>query len=98
MRRVYFDNAATTPLIPEVREVMLPYLDEIYGNPLSLNTWGDTAREAVDEAREQVANLIGANPEEIIFTGSGTESNNMAVKGLAMAQQKQGKPIAFPYS
>jgi cysteine desulfurase len=95
MRRVYFDNAATTPLIPEVREAMLPYLNEIYGNPLSLHTWGDTAREAVDEAREQVAGLIRANPEEIIFTGSGSESNNLAVKGLAMAKKDKGKHIVI---
>ena len=93
MRRVYLDNAATTPLLPEVREAMLPYLGEVFGNPSSLHDWGDTAREAVEAARAQVAQLIGANSEEIIFTGSGTESNNFAIKGLALAQQTKGKHI-----
>ena len=93
MRKVYLDNAATTPLLPEVRESMLPFLGEAFGNPSSLHDWGDVARQAVDAAREQVAELIGANAEEIIFTGSGTESNNFAVKGLALAQQSKGKHV-----
>ncbi len=93
MRKVYLDNAATTPLLPEVREAMMPYLGDIFGNPSSLHDWGDGAREAIDEARTQVAQLIGANPDEIIFTGSGTESNNFAVKGLALAQQNKGKHV-----
>ena len=93
MRKVYLDNAATTPIPPEVRDAMLPYLGEHFGNPSCLHDWGDTAREAMENAREQVARLIGANPEEIIFTGSGTESNNFAVKGLALAQQNKGKHV-----
>jgi len=93
MRKVYLDNAATTPLLPEVREAMLPFLDEIIGNPSSLHDWGDAAREAEESARAQVAQLIGANAEEIIFTGSGTESNNFAIKGLALAQQNKGKHV-----
>lgn len=93
MRKVYLDHAATTPLLPEVREAMLPYLDELFGNPSCLHDWGDAAREALETAREQVAQLIGASAEEIIFTGSGTESNNFAVKGLALAQQSKGKHI-----
>jgi len=93
MRRVYLDNAATTPLLPEVREAMLPYLEESFGNPSSLHDWGDGARGAIEEARVQVAQLIGADAEEIIFTGSGTESNNFAVKGLALAQQAKGKHV-----
>jgi len=93
MRKVYLDNTAATPLLPEVREAMLPYLGEVFGNPSSLHDWGDKAREAVESARIQVAQLIGANPEEIIFTGSGTESNNLAIKGLALAQQGKGKHI-----
>ena len=93
MRRVYLDNAATTPLLPEVREAMIPYLGESFGNPSSLHEWGDPAREALEMARDQVAGLIGARPEEIIFTGSGTESNNFAVKGLALAQKAKGKHI-----
>jgi len=93
MRRVYLDNAATTPLLPEVREAMLPYLGEAFGNPSCLHEWGDVAREAMEAARTQVAQLIGANAEEIIFTGSGTESNNFAIKGLALAQQNKGKHV-----
>ncbi len=93
MRQVYLDNAATTPLLPEVREAMLPYLGELFGNPSCLHDWGDAAREAIDNARDQVAQLIGANAEEIIFTGSGTESNNFAIKGLALAQQTKGKHV-----
>ena len=94
MRKVYLDHSANNPLLPEVREAMLPYLGDVFGNPSSLHDWGDPAREAVDKAREQVASLIGASePEEIIFTASGTESNNFAIKGLALAQQSKGKHI-----
>ena len=93
MTKVYLDNAASTPVLPEVKEAMLPFLGEVYGNPQSLHDWGDAARMAVDEAREKVAGLIGADPEEIIFTSGGTESNNLAVKGLALARQAQGKHI-----
>jgi len=93
MRKVYLDNASTTPLLPEVREAMMPYLGDVFGNPSSLHDWGDAARQAVDAARAQVAQLIGANAEEIIFTGSGTESNNFAIKGLALAQQSKGKHV-----
>jgi cysteine desulfurase len=93
MRKVYLDNAATTPLLPEVREAMMPYLGDIFGNPSSLHDWGDGAREAIEAARDQVAQLIGTNADEIIFTGSGTESNNFAIKGLALAQQNKGKHV-----
>jgi cysteine desulfurase len=93
LRKVYVDNAAATPLLPEVREAMMPYLGDIFGNPSSLHDWGDGAREAIGSAREQVAALIGANADEITFTGSGTESNNFAVKGLALAQQTKGKHV-----
>jgi len=93
MREVYLDNVATTPVLPEVVKVMLPYLKEAYGNVQSLHNWGDSAREAVEEARNKVADLIGGKAEEVIFTASGTESNNFAVKGLAMAQQSKGKHI-----
>ncbi|MBI2832718.1 MAG: cysteine desulfurase [Chloroflexi bacterium] len=92
--KVYFDNAATTPLLPEVRDAMLPFLGEAFGNPSSLHDWGDAARMDVDKAREQVARLIGATkPEEVIFTSCGTESNNFAIKGIALAQQSKGKHI-----
>jgi len=93
MRRVYLDNAATTPLLAEVREAMMPYLGDVFGNPSSLHDWGDGAREAIETARAQLARLIGANADEIIFTGSGTEANNLAVKGLALAQQAKGKHV-----
>ena len=90
---MYLDNVSTTPLAPEVREAMLPYLEEFYGNPSSLHEWGSSAREAVESAREKVAGLIGAEAEEIIFTSSGSESNNFAIKGLALARQEKGKHI-----
>ncbi len=93
MKKVYLDNTAGTPLLPEVKEAMLPFLGEVFGNPQSLHDWGDKAREAVDEAREKVAGLIGADAEEIIFTSGGTESNNLAVKGIALAQQAKGKHV-----
>ena len=93
MRKVYLDNASTTPLLPEVCEAMMPYLGDVFGNPSSLHDWGDAARQAIDVARAQVAQLIGANTEGIIFTGSGTESNNFAIKGLALAQQAKGKHV-----
>ena len=95
IRKVYLDNTATTPLLPEVREAMMPFMGEIFGNPSSLHDWGDAAREAIEIARNQVAQLIGANAKEIIFTGSGTESNNFAIKGLALAQQNKGKHVVI---
>ena len=93
MRKVYLDNIATTSVLPEVLEAMLPYLKGDYGNPQSLHDWGDVARDAIEDARGSVAALIGAQPEEIIFTSSGTESNNFAIKGLAMAKQYKGNHI-----
>ena len=95
MKRVYLDNVATTPILPQVLEAMLPYLRNAYGNPQSLHEWGDAAREALDDARSKVATLIGAQPEEIIFTGSGTEANNFAIKGLAQARESQGKHVVI---
>jgi len=92
-RKVYLDNIATTRVLPDVADAMLPYLREAYGNPQSLHAWGDEAREAMDKAREQVGRLINANPEEIIFTSSGTEANNLAIKGMAQAQASKGKHI-----
>jgi len=95
MRKIYLDNASANPLDPEVVKTMMPYLGEAYGNPLSLHDWGNTAREAVEAARVKVAQLIGADAEEIIFTGSGSESNNFALKGLALAEQGKGKHIVI---
>ena len=83
--RIYFDNAATTPCDPRVLEAMRPYLNEFWGNPSSLYAEGRQAREAVDRARVQVASLLGAEPGEIVFTGSGTEADNMAVQGVLLA-------------
>lgn len=93
MRQIYLDNTSSNPLLPEVREAMLPYLDTLFGNPSCMHDWGDAAREGIETARAQVADLIGAEAEDIIFTSSGTESNNFAVKGLALAQQSKGKHI-----
>ena len=95
MKEAYLDNAATTPVLTEVLEAMLPYLGDAYGNPQSLHDWGDEAREAVEDARGKVAALIGGKPEEIIFTGSGTEANNFAIKGLTQAQQSKGKHVVI---
>jgi cysteine desulfurase len=92
-RIVYLDNMATTPILPEVLETMLPYFREVYGNPQSIHSWGDEASEAIEKAREQVAGLVGGDAEEIIFTSSGTEANNLALKGLAQGQMTKGKHI-----
>jgi cysteine desulfurase len=79
--RVYFDNSATTPLDPEVARAMQPFLDGVFGNPSSLHQAGREARSAVEAARAEVASLIGAEPAEIVFTGSGTEADNLALVG-----------------
>ncbi|MBS3772976.1 MAG: cysteine desulfurase NifS [Candidatus Thermoplasmatota archaeon] len=84
MKHIYLDHAATTPVDPDVLDAMLPYFTERYGNASSLHGQGAAAKRALDESREQVASLIGADPDEVIFTGSGTESDNLAVKGVAM--------------
>jgi len=80
---VYLDHNATTPLDPAVLAAMLPYLQSRYGNPSSVHGPGREARAAVDEAREQVAALVGAHPSQVIFTSGGTEANNLAIKGVA---------------
>lgn len=93
MRKVYLDNAATTPAHPKVVEAMLPYFTVKFGNPSNLHDMGREAKNAVEDAREKTAALIGAKPEEIYFTSSGTESNNFAVKGLAQANSQKGNHI-----
>jgi cysteine desulfurase len=93
MTRVYLDRIAATPLLPEVREAMAPFLGEAFGNPQSLHTAGRLAQEAVEEAREDVAALVGARAAEIYFTASGTEANNFAIKGLALGHQAKGRHI-----
>ncbi|MGD9912324.1 cysteine desulfurase family protein, partial [Methanothrix sp.] len=85
MRRIYMDHSATTPVAPEVLDAMLPYFREKYGNASSLHEFGREARDAVESAREELASLIGASPEEIYFTSGGTESDNMALKGVAFS-------------
>ena len=91
--RIYFDNAATTAPDPRVLEAMRPYLDEFWGNPSSLYAEGRQAREAVDRARAQVAGLLGAEPGEIVFTGSGTEADNMALQGVLLAAGLSGAHV-----
>ena len=93
MRKVYLDHAATNPLLPEVREAMLPFLGDIFEILLHCMI-GVTGQRSGGNRPTQVAELIGiSEPEEIIFTSSGTESNNFAIKGLALAQQNKGKHI-----
>ena len=89
MRNVYLDHIAATPLHPLVLEAMLPYLKENFGNPQSLHSAGQKALAGIEEAREKVASLIHADPAEILFTSCASESNNFAVKGLALAQREK---------
>jgi cysteine desulfurase len=93
MKRIYMDHAATTPTDVEVVKAMEPYFILKYGNPNSIHSFGQEAREAVEEAREKIAHLIGANPLEIVFTAGGTEADNYAIKGIAWANQKKGNHI-----
>jgi cysteine desulfurase len=93
MKRIYMDHSATTPVAPEVLEAMLPYFSEKFGNASSLHSFGLEAKEALEESREKVAGLLGAKQEEIIFTAGGTESDNLALKGIARKNQKSGKHI-----
>lgn len=90
---IYLDNSATTPLKKEVLDEMMPYLTENYGNPSSIYNIGQIAKAAVEKAREQVANAIGASPNEIYFTGCGSEADNWAIKGIARAKERKGKHI-----
>lgn len=87
-RRIYLDNSATTPVDPVVVEAMLPYLMGKFGNASSIHFFGQEARAAVDKARHQVAALINARPNEIVFTSGGTEANNLAIRGLLESRQK----------
>ena len=92
-RRVYLDNSATTPIDREVVEAMLPFLTEKFGNASSIHFFGQEARAAVDWARHQVAEIINARPNEIVFTSGGTEANNLAIRGLLEANEKYGKHV-----
>jgi cysteine desulfurase len=93
MENIYLDYAASTPVDPLVVNEMSLYYNDIYGNPSSIHQQGQSAREAIDEARDKVARLIGAKSTEIIFTSGGSESNNLALKGIALAQKDKGNHI-----
>jgi cysteine desulfurase len=84
---IYLDFNATTPVHPSVLDAMLPFFGPIFGNPSSAHAFGFRLRSAVENARGQLAGLIGAEPDEIVFTSCGSESNNLALKGLACAQR-----------
>ncbi|HWP22317.1 MAG TPA: cysteine desulfurase NifS [Candidatus Cryosericum sp.] len=93
MQKVYLDNAATTMVRQEVIDAMIPAFTTYYGNPSSLHEFARDAGKLVDEARAKVANAIGAKPDEIVFTGGGSESDNMVLRGVAAANKKKGKHI-----
>jgi cysteine desulfurase len=92
-KSIYLDNSATTPLKKEVLDEMMPYLTQNYGNPSSIYKIGREAKSAIESAREKVAKAINADPKEIFFTGCGTEADNWAIKGIALAKEKKGKHI-----
>src|SRR3989454_11198911 len=93
MDLVYLDNNATTKPAPEVVEAVLPFLTEWYGNPSSVHRFGQRSRQAVEEARSQVARLLGCAEAEVLFTGGGTESVNTAVRGLLAARQPRRRIV-----
>ncbi len=93
MKRIYMDHAATTPTAPEVLGAMLPYFSDNYGNASSLHSFGRDAREAVDDARFKVARFINAEQSEIYFTSGGTESDNLALKGISWRNKSKGRHI-----
>jgi cysteine desulfurase len=93
MKRIYLDYAATTPTHPEVLAAMQPYFTDAFGNPSSIYSYGQEAKNAIEEARTAVASLLGARDEEIIFTSGGTESDNHALKGIAFANESKGNHI-----
>lgn len=91
MRRVYLDNASTTPVHAEVLEAMLPFLSSAYGNPSSIHCMGREAREAVESSRDNVAALLGSQSSEVVFTSGGTEADNLAIRGTAYAMRHRGR-------
>ncbi|HCX04766.1 MAG TPA: cysteine desulfurase NifS [Clostridiales bacterium] len=93
MRKVYFDNAATTRVKDEVIEEMQKYYSELYGNPSSIYNFGQLAKKAVENSRVKVARLLNSNPDEIYFTGGGSEADNWAIKGILSANEKKGNHI-----
>jgi cysteine desulfurase len=92
-RKIYLDHSATTPVDPRVLEAMMPYLTEKFGNASSVHFFGQEARAAVDRARREVAALIGARPNEVVFLSGGTEANNLAIRGLCEAAERHGRHI-----
>ena len=92
-RRIYLDHSATTPVDPRVAAAMLPYLTQTFGNPSSVHGFGQEARAAVDRARREIAGLIGARQNEIVFVSGGTEANNLAVRGVCETASTHGKHI-----
>lgn len=95
MKKIYLDNASCTPLDPMVFETMKPFFVEEFGNPSTIHSYGNAPREALDNARGQVAALINSKPEYIFFTANGSEANNMTVKGICFANQARGKHVIF---
>ena len=93
MKPIYLDYNATTPIDPEVKKAMLPFLDEQFGNPSSTHWYGVQTKQAVEQARRQVADMLGCDADEIFFTSGGSESNNLAIKGYALAHQPRGRHI-----
>jgi cysteine desulfurase len=93
MKHIYLDYAATTPVHPDVMKTMLPYFNDTYGNPSAIHHLGQESRAAIEGARSSVSKLIGARDDEIIFTGSGTEADNFAIKGIAFAKREKGDHI-----
>src|SRR5438105_11648634 len=90
---IYLDYNATTPVDPIVLEAMLPYLATHFGNPSSTHQYGRTTHQAIDIARQQVAQLLGCTATEVIFTGGGSESDNLAIRGVALARRAYGNHI-----
>ena len=97
-RRIYLDHSATTPVDPRVAAAMARSLTETYGNPSSVHGFGQQARAAVDRARREVAALIGAKPNEIVFTSGGTEANNLAIRGVCEAAAAHSATSSLPQS
>lgn len=91
MERIYLDHTATTPIDPAVREAMYPYLTEVFGNPSSIHWYGRKAKSALEESRERIARVIGAEPGELFFTSGGTESDNLAIKGVMKTSAAAGR-------